>query len=232
MEKEFIELSKIRLNKIIPLIKKYPIVNEQTRVDLALKGLAIYHCTNQYNIIKIIQDGEIKIKELAGASKMTNSGTDITQGFEGYISLSIGNPWYEYGNYCFVYGLDKISEDSLFFFKDPWLLGSNKLQESYLTKKDFITLINELLLRNLYLKNGKLVIKSFFIKNLHKLIKVSCKKFEIKQRGNLKLIDSDEFFCWSKTDDFLLKLSRILGSTPILIMMGLLVIIKIFFVLK
>lgn len=232
MEKEFIELSNIKRDKILSLIKKYPVVNNQTDVDLALKGLDLYHCTNQQNIIKIIQEGEIKTKELSGASKMTNAGTDITQGFQSYVSLSIGNPWYEYGNYCFVYGLDKINDSSLFFFKDPWQLGSKKLQDSYLIKSDFIILIKELLLRDLYLRMGKIVIKKIFSKNLHKLIKTNCKRFEVKNNGNLKLSDSDEFFCWSKTDDILLKLSRILGNKLILLMMGIMVIIKYYLYLR
>jgi isocitrate dehydrogenase kinase/phosphatase len=231
MEKEFIELSALTRDKILAKVQKYPIKHTQTEVDMALKGLDFYHCTKQENIIKILQDQEIRVKRLAGTAQMTNAGSDIIQGFDNTISMSIGEPWYEYGNYCFVYGLEKISDDSLFFFKDPWQLGSKKLQESYLTKQDFTIVMNELLLRNLRLIRGK-IFKRKLSKNLHKLIRKNCKRFEVKQVGNLSLMDADEFFFWSKTDYIVMAIARVVGHWSILFMLAVLVMLRFWLVLK
>lgn len=231
MEKEFIELSALTRDKILSKVQKYNITHTQTEVDIALKGLDFYHCTRQENIIKVIQDQEIKVKKLAGTAQMSNAGTDIIQGFDNTISMSIGEPWYEYGNYCFVYGLEKISEDSLFFFKDPWQLGSKKLQESYLIKSDFIIVMNELLLRNLRIVRGR-IFKQRLSRNLHKLIRKNCKRFEVKQTGNLSILDADEFFFWSKTDYVIMTMARVVGHWIVLLLLSILFIVKYWLVLK
>ena len=204
------ELSKRNLNRLLSKTSKYKTINDESKVNAAIQGLCLYHCTNQINITTILRDGFIKTKDnLSGATVMTNNGSDMLQGVDKHISMSFGQPWPEYGNYCFVFGLKHMSEDSLVFFIDPWKLDSHHLEDYVLTRNDFIILLKELLSKNIYFINKDILFKPFWKSNLHELAKYNFRKFELKQSKDLNLKDADEFFIWTRLENFMLGIVRL-----------------------
>ena len=222
------ELSKRNLNRILKKISKYKVVNDEAKVNSAIRGLCIYHCTNQVNVCKIIKEQKIKIKSnLDGATSMTNEGSDMLQGVDKHIAMSIGEPWIEYGEYCFIFSLEHITPTSLVFFIDPWKLESDDFENYFLLRDDFIVLLKELLSRNVFFFNKKIMFKIPFRKsNLHKLINWNCRKMEIKQDADLDITTADEFFVWTRLDRFMYGLVRICWNWIGLLMMAMLITLK------
>jgi hypothetical protein len=209
MEEEHLIASKANLNRILNKIKKYPVVREDYEVELALKGCCIYHCVRQTNIMQVLKDGEIKIKNEINRAEFTNNQNDYFQGFDNHLSMSIGKPWHEYGPYQFVFGIDKISPTALVFFGDPWQWGNKHLEKRFITKEDYITLFKELLKRNLKYYSERYIHKAKRNVDLHYLAAYNFRKFEIKQDKNLKLHDADEFVVLTSFDNFLMQIIRI-----------------------
>jgi hypothetical protein len=179
-------------------------------VNLALKSLPVYHCAPQGNIIEIIKSHEIKVKNQVVKGEYTNMSTDYFQGFENHISAGIGRPWVEYGPYSFAFGLEHISDDSLFFSEDPWLWSPHKFQKNTLRKEDFMAYARALLTKNL-VRIGRWHVPIPFKVNLHWLAKRNFKHWECKVAGNLNILDAEEFFVWTLFDEFIYKFNLILG---------------------
>lgn len=209
---EYISYSAKNLKRIFDKVQKYANVRDECEVELAIQSLCFYHCVRQVNVISVIQEGKIKTKNLIYEGEMSNNHNDYVQGFDRHISLSVGEPWPEYGNYSFVFGIEKISESSMFFFKDPWLFGNRELAENVLTKQDFIELSKILIRKNLMMVSRKILIKKFRKTDLTKLLKYNVRKFEIKQDKTLSISDADEFFMWSRVDNALYGTSKIFFS--------------------
>ena len=210
MEEEYKLSSKRNLSNLLQKITKHKIVWNEFEVDLVLKGLCIFHCVRQANIMNVLKDGEIKVKNLIMEGQMTNNESDYFQGFDNHLSMSIGKPWNEYGPYSFVYGLEDLDEEALFFFKDPWQFGSKHLEHNFLIKEDFIIFARELLKRNLRFINKNFIVKKRLKGDLHQLAKFNFRRFEAKQPKNLKIQDSVEFLVWTNFDSFLETFVRML----------------------
>jgi hypothetical protein len=217
MEEEYKEISKRNLAKLLLKIKKRKVKRDVAEVELAIKGLNFWHCVRQENVASVIQQGAIRVKNRIHKAEMTNNSSDYVQGFDRYLSMSIGKPWLEYGPYAFAFGLEHISDDALFYFQDPWLYENTDLEENFLTKEDFIIYQKESLLRNLRLYKGLIFPKIFATKDLHKLIKKNCSTFEVKNPQDLSIQDVDEMLFMSQVDAFLLAIVRLLGSTKMMV---------------
>ena len=209
MEEEYLIASKANLNRVLNKIKKYPIVREDYEVELALKGTCFYHCVRQTNIMQVLKDSEIKIKNEINRAELTNNENDYFQGFDNHLSMSIGKPWNEYGNYQFVFGIDKISDTALIFFGDPWQWTNKTLEKRFVTKRDYIILFKEILKRNLKYYSERFIFKARKNADIHWLVEYNFRKFEVKQDINLKLSDADEFMIITGFDNFTTRLVRI-----------------------
>lgn len=226
MEQEYILASKRNLTKLLDKIKKHKQVYNEFEVKLAMKGLCVYHCVRQTNIAQVIKDGEIRIKNEILRAEMTNNQSDYFQGFDSHLSMSIGKPWSEYGPYSFVFGLEDLSKEALFFFKDPWQFGNKHMEHNFLIKEDFEEFARELLSRNLLFINKNLIIKKPYKGDIHGLAKFNFRKFEVKQPENIKIEKATEFLVWSHFDYFLEVFVRILFRWYFLLAFVMLIVIK------
>lgn len=209
------------LRILLNRVQRFKVKNSDAEVDLVLKSLPVYHCVRDSNIIEVLKSQELKIKNQVVLGEHTNMSTDFFQGFENHLSMSVGEPWIEYGQYAFAFGLEHISDDSLAFSDDPWLWGSEKFQKNTLLKDDFIIYARECLKRNLRRVNKKFYVQIPWKTNLHKLAKTNFCKWEIKHSGNLKITDAEEFFVWNNIDHFVAYFVKIFTS-PFMIGVGLL----------
>jgi len=208
IEEEYIQYSRDNLNKLLERINKFKKTRSKTEVNLAIKCLPFFHCVRQCNIIEVLKSGEVRTKNEIDFAEMSNSMTDYIQGFDRHSSWSIGNPWTEYGNYCFVYGLEHFDNDLMIFSGDPWLWGHKKLQENFLTKKDFTILARNMAARNLLWFGGGVFFKVPWKINLLKSFEWNFRRFEVKYNKSLSIQDADEFFIWGEFDGFLFNIVR------------------------
>jgi hypothetical protein len=211
--------SQKNLDRLLKKIATYKHKNDIAEVDIVLKSLPIYHCVPASNIINVLKEQEIKVKNQVIRGEHTNNSTDYFQGFENHLSMSVGKPWIEYGPYAFAYGLEHVDERSLVFSEDPWLWGSSKFQDNVLTKDDFVKYARELLLKNMYRLTKKRYIRLPWKTNLHKLAERNFGSWEIKQASNLRLLDAEEFFVWTNLDAWLYSLLMILGNRLIVFLL-------------
>jgi len=217
-QKDLEILSKKNLAKLLDKINKFKEVRDGHDVRLALEALPVYHCVRQGNIIEVLRSGEIKVKNQVVQGEFTNQSTDLFQGFESHLSMSIGKPWVEYGPYAFGYGLEHIDEHSLFFCEDPWLWSADEFQNNFLLKNDFIIYATEMLKRNLRRITSKIYIRVRSKKaDLHKLAEKNFKTWEVKQASNLKITDADEFFPWTGIDEFIFKTVKVFTSGTLMV---------------
>jgi hypothetical protein len=189
---------------------------------LALEGLCFYHCVRDCNIIEVIKSQTIKTKNVVFRGEMTNSTTDIFQGFDHHLSMSIGAPWVEYGPFSFIYGIENLSDTALFFMADPWLHSNKKLQESYFNKADFILLAKLLASKNIVLITKTIGIKVPFI-SADKLLAWDFRRWEVKQDANLSILDSTEIMFFDSVDSFLITITSFFNNIFGLTLLGLLV---------
>lgn len=209
---QYRQIAEYSLNNLLKLgnrLARYKQVRPDFEVKAALDGLNLWHCVRQENIVQVLKDGKILIKKDIKNARMTNSATDYAQGFDQHVSLSIGKPWLDYGPYCFAFGLDKIAKDALFFTDDPYRWSNEMLRKNVFTKLDFILAQSRLLERNMLQLSERWFVKLPFKINLDTLINLNCRRFEIKQTGNLDIDDADEFVLWTKLDEVLYKFVRV-----------------------
>ena len=225
MERDTLLHSKKNLKRLLRKIQKYPKTRDKEDVDTAVNSLDFYHCIRQENILQVLNDKKIQIKRQIIHAKLTNNSSDFYQGFDKYLSMSIGKPWTEYGPFAFVFGLDKISPNALFFFKDPYKWDAQGLYNNVLVKKDVITLSKELLSRNLLFINKRTIIKAPYKKDLFNLARYNLRRFEVKQPGALKIQDAVEFIAYSGFEKFARTFNRIFYNPIILAMFVILAIV-------
>lgn len=211
MDKEWEEISRKNYLAFEDRFKKWKVRNSDESVNLALKGLCFYHCVRDSNILEVIQTQQIKTKNIIYEGEMTNSTTDLFQGFDKHLSMSIGEPWVEYGPYCFVYGIEDLSDTSMFFMADPWQYSNKTLQQSYFTKAEFINLTKLLASKNIILITKRTGIYLPFL-SMDSILKWNYRKWEVKQDKCLNILEADEFMTWDSLDNILFIISRLFGS--------------------
>ena len=205
METILQKTSKENLERSLKRVKWWKSKRTDAEVEAAINGLNIIHCVRDENIMQVWRTQVLKVKiELeADNVRMTNASTDYIQGFDQYVSMGIGRPWFEHGPYAFSFGLEHMPKESLVFDCDPWQLEADEMMKKFLYKDDFVQLQREVLKRNLYQINKNLYIKLPWKSNLHKLIKRNLYNYELKCAGNLDINDADEFTCYAMIDYFL-----------------------------
>ena len=211
------------LQCLLKKLSKYRIRNSVADVDTVLEALPIYHCIPDTNILEVLKSQEIHVKNQVVKGEHTNLSTDFFQGFDNHLSMSIAEPWIEYGQYFFAFGFEHIHEDSLCFSDDPWLWSTTDFQKRVLVKADFLIYARALLLRNMYRVSKIRYIPVAWKLDLHKLAVHNFKKWEVKQAANLRMLDADEFFIWTGTDRFIFLFLKIATAWPT-ILLGLLLI--------
>jgi hypothetical protein len=219
LRKHYQRISRENLKKDLDRVSKYKNKNSDSKVNLAIEGISLFHGTSQENIMGILNTGKIKTKNLVGGAEMSNNGSDFVMGLNRHVCMSIGKPWLEYGNYFFTFGLKNISETAFFFKGDPWLYNNKELEESFLTKQDYVKLQRVLLRKNLLQITRKRVIKIPFNYDLHKLVAFNSRKYEVKNDSTLSIKDADEFICFTTFDTYIIIFNKLFGNWVIFAML-------------
>lgn len=203
-DKELIKkLSKRNLNEQLEQLKKYKYINNSEDAELAVNCFPLIHCVRGDNVLGVINDGEIKTKNLLSNASVTGFLHDYVQGFDSHISMSIGRPWLSYGQLAISYSLDELGEDTLFFYRDPYLMNTEVLSKNFLIKEDFIILAKEIVMKNIYykiqfpapLKPSTLLMEYF-------------KDYEVKVHHNLKLKDCSCIRFYGLVDSYYIMFAR------------------------
>jgi hypothetical protein len=219
MEKSHRKYSVRNLEHHLEKWKKRKDKRHPADVQLAMDCFFCFHASKQVNIKSILLDGWINIKKNILGAHYTNNATDYMQGFHNHLSMSIGEPWLEYGKYVFIFHIDKIDDEALFFFKDPWKYDATELANNFMYKEDFITFQKFLQLKNLMrmpLTKDHYMPNIFFLGPLS-LLRYNCKFTEVKQPKDLNIHESDEIQIYSEIDYYLIIFAKIFLNPIILI---------------